>query len=238
MSKKKRSPAYTGVKHTWDNTGGCTPHSWDRINRSMDASLMLAIDSGQQFDVDDFLDICNDFLGGYWGQYGTDEWERYYHLAITTGNMSAAQSFEAWKGRQPFIVDGPSHRPQTRNRVAIGTRFQWQWHLVTVTSFSADGIVACSYHDRKPGEYSDKIKHRFRISRSGIIADRKDRKERDSLYEGLQVAWNHWTRHRREALLKKHHLKGERALVTCDIVDFRNAVEDAESRNKKSKATK
>lgn len=224
MSKPKRSPAYIGVQHTWHNTPG---GSWDRINRSVNASLRLAIDSGQRFDLDDFRDFYVDFNGGFWLNG-----EEFYAQAVSCRNLSAAKSYETYRDRKPFIVD--SHNG-SRQRVAIGTRFPWKCEDVTVTSFvgkdDADGeaIIACSYHERKEGKHDNKVKRRFHITHADILADRKEGKERDVLYRRVQKAMDGWSNRRGQSLLKKYGIDPKAVSDQIALDTYRALADEAEA---------
>ena len=94
--KNDHSPAYQLLHHVWRHCLAETGHSWERLNRSMRDAMQLAINAGIEFDQNDFTKRCNDFRGGYW--FGETGGEGFYSLAVQTGNLSAAQAFESWKG--------------------------------------------------------------------------------------------------------------------------------------------
>ena len=104
MAKKKKktkpSPAYELLLLVWEHALSETGHSYDRLNRSMHGAMNLAIDSGFSFDSDTFARAMADFRGRFWFHD-----EGYYSLAVQTDNLSAAQAYEAWKEREPFIAD-------------------------------------------------------------------------------------------------------------------------------------
>jgi hypothetical protein len=172
----------------WNHWGKATRHCWDRINHSMQKALSVAIGSGMKFGPDDFSQIQRRYRFHYWG--GNDRGgfaEGFYGLAVTEGNISAAQAFEKWKGRPPFILDWvrPNrgahyvHRVgiRERGRVAVGFEFLWHGHMVTVTSFAADGsyLTACRYKrdDEERGYARRKIENRFTITPADIRAYRR-----------------------------------------------------------------
>lgn len=169
----------------WQGTNKATGHSWERLNRSMQGALSLAIDSGMKFGLDDFAYIDEHFRPGWWmGNDGHMSGEGYYSQAITAGNMSAAVAFEKGKNRKPFITDNVTtgwHGPKTlsRSRLAILFSFYWNGETVTVTSFSQDGtyLTACSYKDKKPGEHETKIKRRYKVTIKGLRDLRKELKK-------------------------------------------------------------
>lgn len=192
MKKDKISPVRQLLSLVWGQSLKATGHSWERLNHSMYAAMQLAINAGMPFEADDFSAAMNEFRAGYW--FGETGGESLYTLAVQTGNLSAAQAYEAWKGRPPFIVDdvdpgwnrsfAHTTGKRARGRVAVGFSFPWQGHDVTVTSFSDDGryLTACAYTkgDRR------KVTRRFKITIAGIRADRRLRKERDDLYKRLR----------------------------------------------------
>ena len=181
--KDNLSPAYQLLHHVWLHSLAATGHSWERLNHSMRGAMQLAINAGLRFDRDDFARMYKEFRGGYW--FGETGGEGFYALAVQTGNLSAAQAFESWNGRQPFIADdvdtGSGRRK--RGRLAVGSRFPWRGFQVTVTSFALDGahLTACAYTDGT----ERKVSKRFRITVADIRVDRKERKERIQLHDQL-----------------------------------------------------
>lgn len=173
---KKLSAPLQLLTIVWRETSRAMEHSWARLNRSMQNALSLTIDSGMKFALDDFDYISKHFRPYYWmGNDGHMFGEGYYSEAISAGNMSAVMAFETWKHREPFITDNArtgwrSPKTLTRSRLAIHFSFYWHGETVKVTSFSEDGsyLTACSYKDKKPNEYRDKIKHRYKITIKGL----------------------------------------------------------------------
>ena len=88
-------------------TNSATPHSWERLNHSMQAALRLAIGSGMLFRSGDFRRIYSEFRGHMWFSR-----EDAYGLAVFVGNGSAVAAFEADLERTAFIADGV--RPGSR----------------------------------------------------------------------------------------------------------------------------
>lgn len=173
MARKKPSPAMALLATIWENQGHQMGDSWDRLNQAMGSATNLAIWSGLRFDLRDFQTIADKYRISYWGGEG------FYHLACggrdprSTPNMSAALSFEKWKGRKPFIVLARP-RGKVRLRVAIGTRFDWYEHKppkllhLTCTSFAKDGesFTACAYESAN--RYGKPIR-RIKITRAKIV---------------------------------------------------------------------
>lgn len=117
---QKASPAMLLVEHVWGHCGEKGRDSYRTLNASMIDALSLAITSGMQFARDDFTYIANRFNFGYWcGNDGHMSGERFYSAACKADNLSAAQSFEAWKGRRPFIVKGDVAGSGSNGRVYI-----------------------------------------------------------------------------------------------------------------------
>ncbi len=178
----EKSPAIQLIEFVWKNA---RDDSWRVYNASLQTALSLAISSGMEFYQDDFKYISENFRFGYWG--GNDGHmlgEGYYSRIVNYGNIKAAQSFELWKKRKPFIVDNARHgrynsTSRARDRLAIGSGFIWENEKVTVTSFSSDGshFVACSHKEQKPDDYVRKVKHQYKITIKDIRAEKKRLKE-------------------------------------------------------------
>lgn len=117
------------------STGG---HSWRVINTAMQQALAVAITARFPFEKDDFSVLCrsnggwpdNGYLG--WYRWFSEGGENFYKLAIDSRNITAAISFEQWKGRKPFIFQ--------KQRLYKGARFEWKprewWYC---NSFAEDG---------------------------------------------------------------------------------------------------
>lgn len=168
----------------------------------MHNALSLAIGSGFKFDVGDVKHVIENYRSGYWIG-ASDEW--IYGDAVAIENGSAVASYEAWKGREGFLADdvqmywdsdGYSHGDRLnrqRERLTVGAGFAWKGSTLKVTSFSADQsyVNACSYKKvkREGSEYErEKIDKRFKITRSDLLAERKERKERNELMGRLTAA--------------------------------------------------
>lgn len=183
---KEDSPTYILLSHVWSQTGN---KSWDRLNSAMYSALRLAIKAGIEFFPGDFSRISQEFNSGRWIGDG----EGVYAMACGQDrsshgdNPSAYQSYEAWRGRKPFIVMRAPDEPKVR--LSVGDRFVWHVGLkakvhVKVTSFvdKPDGnkppyLVACSYktdpktaEDHYPREKVDKV---FKITHDDIAAYHK-----------------------------------------------------------------
>jgi len=153
----------------WKSTNKITGR---RLNNAMQTGLKLAIESGMKFNTNDFDFIDKNFRFYWWGgNDGTMLGERYYAIACEYSNISAAISFELWKERKSFITDmveygQPGMGKRNKGRLAIRSKFWWNGERVTVTSFSENGtyLIACSYKNRNPNEYRNKIKHQYEIT--------------------------------------------------------------------------
>jgi hypothetical protein len=183
---REQSPVLDLLDTVWNHGDRATSHSWARVNTSLQQALCLAIGSGIKFHPDDFEEIQRRYRFHYWGGNGRGGFaEGFYGLAVAEGNLSAAQAFEKWKGRRPFIVDGAyggcgarfAHRGghfRQRGRLAVGSVFSWEGQQVTVTSFAADGryLVACRYAETPAPGYQSKVAKRFKITHADLRAAR------------------------------------------------------------------
>jgi len=195
--KQKFSPAIQLIDLVYTKSFAVKPHTWRVDNDCLETALSLAIRAGMEFYLDDFKYISDNFKFGYWaGNDGNMQGERYYFKAIREGNIRAAQSFEAWKNRKPFIYDGISHAwkkdfERKQCRVFVNAQFVWNGEQVRATSFSKNGLyfIACSYHTKKEGEYRDKIKRQYKITHADLKKARAEnkliKKIREAVYDGF-----------------------------------------------------
>lgn len=164
----------------WDNASKAGSDSWRRYNGALQEGLSLAIRSGMKFEPDDFKVIEARYRPEYWMGMGSNDGEGYFQLAVINDNISAAASFEKWKGRKPIIWDQiRTHDTnyESPRRLFIGAWFQWQGEWACVTKFlnEDDSFRACSYK-QKPNFYyleGGKVVHRFLITRDEIHKARK-----------------------------------------------------------------
>lgn len=179
MKKKpKPSPVMQLLMLVWYET---PRGSWPRLNGAMCDAMDLAIKAKFTFARDDFEHALEEFRGNYW--FDT---EGFYARACHADNLSAAQSFEAWQRRPPFIVDDVGGRK--RGRVAVGSSFRWRGELVTVTSFpffpdGTDHFIACSYR-------GSKVKRIYTINVADIREERATTRERKRLMDRAQKLVN------------------------------------------------
>ncbi len=101
MSEK--SKAFELIEFVWNNE---KTDSYVRVNTAMYEAVKLAIISQMEFNKEDFKAIYTQFSGGYWfgaNTNGKGMGESFYSEAVTSGNISACQSYEAFYDFKPFI---------------------------------------------------------------------------------------------------------------------------------------
>lgn len=111
MSEKSKS--FELIEFVWRNE---KTDSYVRVNTAMYCAVQLAIISQMKFNIDDFKNIYTQFSGGYWfgaNTNGKGVGESFYSEAITSDNISACQSYEAFYNFKPFI-DTKGRRLYTR----------------------------------------------------------------------------------------------------------------------------
>ncbi len=194
MAKKKEHKSYdrdeesypirmlTMLDHGHYGPQRAGPH---RMNHAWAQTLIAAIESGMRFEPEDFGKIYCYFNGREWMGRGNGRGERFYWHAVGFRNVSACRSFENWRGRQPFIVDGVTsyscglwtgHDFRRRDRATVGCVFEWQGKHVTVASFAEDGESMAAVHREWNGKrYA--IAHRFKITHAGLRKAHRVRKE-------------------------------------------------------------
>lgn len=191
MKSKKDSSAIALLRIVWVSCNEATGFSYGRLNHSMALALNLAIGGGFRFAPDDFAVMERDFRFDYWGSQGSGGFaESFYSLACAASNISAAQAFEKWKGREPIIADDVDHSrdyrydwyqhgggQRARDRICVECRFPWNGEYVTVTSMRSEPTraVACSY-TQTDGSRSKTV-HPYTITPAAIIANRAKRKQ-------------------------------------------------------------
>jgi hypothetical protein len=202
MAKKRAEPKSAVIvllDHVWSSTNRSTTHSYERLNHAMRSALEMAAGYGFKFAPDDVQYILSNYRSHYWiGE--SDEW--LYGTAVAAGNMSAIQSFEKAKGREPFIAEqvnlsvghsGYLHGgagTRQRERLVVGASFKWQGQTVKVTSFAKDQghVNCCSYKRVKGGAYySDKIDKRFKITWAELLEGRAFERERKALIQRFRA---------------------------------------------------
>ena len=203
----------------WENVASAAPHSWDKVNHSMRTALNLAIGSGMRFSKDDFKHIAERFRAGYW--FSDDGGEQFYTLAVNVCNVSACQSFEAWKDRKPIIADevglesygardclGYTHGSRDRrqqDRLSVDTSFFYAGLRPIVTSFSGDAVIACTYKPKTNDKSTSKVKRRFKITAADIQRDRAEQKQKEEIVAELETC----EREAQRVFLEASGLKGK-----------------------------
>lgn len=109
----EKSKAFELIEFVWNNekTDSCV-----RVNTAMYEAVKLAIISQMEFNKGDFKDIYTKFRGFYWfgaNTNGKGMGESFYSEAVTSGNILACQSYEAFYEFKPFI-DTKGRRLHTR----------------------------------------------------------------------------------------------------------------------------
>lgn len=157
---KDTSPAMKFLALVSQNQGYQMGRSWTRFAEGMHTALSLAIQYGLRFEPDDFVQIAELYFVCGEGFYtlACNPDRRYSRRRPCGLNRSACISFERWKQRKPFILNG--------RRLAVGAAFNWDGQRVVCTSFSEDGsyLNACSY---KSGSGS-KVHRRYKIRQADL----------------------------------------------------------------------
>lgn len=92
----EKSKAFELIEFVWNNE---KTDSYLRVNIAMYEAVKLAIISQMKFNKEDFQNIFSKFSGGYWfgvNANGKGYGENFYREAVTSGNISACQSYEAF----------------------------------------------------------------------------------------------------------------------------------------------
>lgn len=100
----EKSKAFELIEFVWNNE---KTDSYLRVNIAMYEAVKLAIISQMKFNKEDFQNIFSKFSGGYWfgvNANGKGYGENFYRKAVTSGNISACQSYEAFCNIKPFLV--------------------------------------------------------------------------------------------------------------------------------------
>jgi hypothetical protein len=175
--KKKHSPAFQIISLFHAHEGYQQGRSNIRTDHAHQAIMRDCIRYGVRFDLDDFAVIR-----------GAGEWEYGIACGSERGilNPSAAQAYEKFVGRTPFLI--ADEGTVTPTRIYVGRQFKWKGKDVTCTSFAADQktFTACSYKpDPKGLGYSRDVEKRFAISHEDIYNERKESKERVEIHAKL-----------------------------------------------------
>jgi len=174
---KKPTQVVKFISIAWANAGG-DPHSWVEFNQRIRAIIHIVAESffWHEGDIDELMK-----LGSWKGRIttclGECGFEGIYSSAVMSHNVSAYTEIERYIERTPIIADGANNRK--RDRLCVGSKFEWKGERVRVTSFNKDGkATCCSYsHVKAEYGYTEKLKKRYTIGSDDIKADRKKRKE-------------------------------------------------------------
>ncbi len=183
---KTYSPVINVVKTVCDKSKLPDKSSKDQFHAIMRDSLELCIKSLMPFEINDFKNISETIRYFPWNCWNNSNYgEEYYRIAVINNNISAAISFENWKGRKPFIHKGFVKYPERygrygsierhTSRLFIGASYYDinKLERVTVTSFDdKNGIViCCSYQNEDENKRSGqplKIKHLYKFDHQYI----------------------------------------------------------------------
>jgi len=182
--KKPESEVIRFVRIAWASW----PGSWQRYNQIIGATLRLCAEGFQweRGDIAQLIGICRNGRCDIHRCLGEFGFEGLYTIAVRTGNLSYCLEYERYCQREPIIVDDVNGRQ--RDRVCIGSEFQWNDERVKVTSFRKGRAVACSYRETVEAEECatcgcctrgprKTISKRYAISTSDVKQDRKKRRE-------------------------------------------------------------
>ena len=127
------------VRQESNGVGG---HSWRNLNAAMRKGLRLAIVARFKFELEDFNYIVNCKEYSYHEWAGSDneysQGEGFHRLAVDSGNVSAATSFEKMQGRKPLIYRG--------KRLAINSEFFWWDDEALKTLLDLLGLLGLPEH--------------------------------------------------------------------------------------------
>ena len=171
MTEEKQSPVIQLLDLVWRYATTVTGRSRQKRDGAMGDALNLAIGSGMPFQTEDFTTLMNRYSGRYDPGPWSVDMEPRYASACWTRNTKAAQSFEHWKDRKPFITKGVvGHNGPTQVRLAVGASFIYRGKKVKVTSFARGGgyLTACTYKVRTERYGPDKIDQRFKITHKDL----------------------------------------------------------------------
>lgn len=195
----KTTPLLTYLCFLVERSKGTSPR---RIGYAVMAALESAAQAGMKFERDDFAQVAAHRVLSLWCA-GEDAGERLYPVLCKIGNESALKSFERWKGRLPFVVNG--------KRLHEGSQLRWGkakkdrvWVTVTRFDDEAKTIRVQRLCDRKKGDrssgysvdgdwvcFESVVVDRFSIKHEDIArreADRKLRVQTENLSERIAKA--------------------------------------------------
>lgn len=140
----EKSKAFELIEFVWNNE---KTDSYLRVNIAMYEAVKLAIISQMKFNKEDFQNIFSKFSGGYWfgvNANGKGYGENFYRKAVTSGNISACQSYEAFCNIKPFI-------DSKGRRLCKGAMYRdnEKRYRVTGFDFSTKKVYLVSYQTSK-----------------------------------------------------------------------------------------
>lgn len=188
--KNTDSCAMEFILSAWKGANSGNRHSWERFNRAVGEACRLAARSfeWEEGDLEKFCNISN-CRYNILKCVGCGGLESLYADAVKNENRTFCVEYERWAQREPIIVDNVNGR--TRDRLCIGSKFQWKDEPVEVTSFNDAGLaIACSYQRVSEGEVCPtcsmcrvsaqyRILHRYTISAADVKAERARKKTED-----------------------------------------------------------
>lgn len=162
--KKKESKTMHIMTNIWQNLDYS---SHQRVNQGMSSILCNLIEIGINFEPNDIHDIYSSFRGGYWfgvSRNGKTMGEQFYRSACDSNpNTSAAQSFELWTGRKPFILDN--------HRLYEGASFTMDKLYWTVSGFEDEKrIITCVGYENGMQEGKRKL---MKLTNEEFLVKRK-----------------------------------------------------------------
>ena len=154
---------------------------------------MIAIQHSAYFDENDIIKLYHQlsYNDGIYDKYAVycDFTEADYYHMILHKNISACQAYEKFQERPPLIIQcllndysGQSFdvtkswdsfrqdKKIKQQRACVGSWFEWDDHIVCITSFSKNSnkLIACAYHPPIKGIYKNKIQKRYTLSMDEI----------------------------------------------------------------------
>jgi hypothetical protein len=216
----KDSPAIALIRAVWEGSFTSRPQTWDRLNLVLRQALDLAIGAGMQFLPGDLARLRG-------GMFSFARWCRcpdgLYSLAVSTGNKSFIEDFEACYEQPPLIADQVesvhhfqySHRTGSRGRerLHVGCRFPWEGEQFRVTAIGSGGARVVG----------DGTGRRLLITREMILENRKSGRVREKLITDLNAVFNavdQKTGNRLLAALKKIDADTHKGMKSAPLEDL------------------
>jgi hypothetical protein len=165
---KKQSKVIEIISLVWN---GLDYSSHQRVNQGMADLLNNLINIGVKFEKNDITDAYNSFRGGYWfgvNPNGKGKGDGFYMSACGSNpNISAAQSFEEFTGRKPFLLNG--------KRLALRSEFTMDKLYYSVTGFDDEqGLIYAVGYTNRMSEGKRKL---LKLTNEEFLIVRKEMKE-------------------------------------------------------------